>query len=66
VTQCTKQEICSKYWLQQFEYYDGKNPVSIGKEIDAISGATVSVMAITNDIILQMQVLKELINIQES
>lgn len=59
-------EICSKHWLQQFELYDGESTVSVGDDIDAISGATVSVLAITNDIMMQIKTLKEWIRLNES
>jgi hypothetical protein len=44
------QEICSKAWLKQFKGYDGSKRLRYGKDIDAISGATVSGMALTEDI----------------
>lgn len=44
------QEITSKGWLKQFIGYDGHKDLSVGKNIDAISGATISVFGITEDI----------------
>lgn len=44
------QEITNKGWLKQFLGYDGKRSLTVGKSIDAISGATVSVYGIVNDI----------------
>ncbi len=44
------QEICSKAWLKQFKGYDGSKQLRYGKDIDAISGATISGRAITEDI----------------
>lgn len=44
------QEICSKAWLKQFKGYNGSKKLRYGKEIDAISGATISGRAITEDI----------------
>ncbi len=44
------QEITAKGWLKQFIGYDGKQPLYVGKDIDAISGATISVYAISSDI----------------
>jgi hypothetical protein len=44
------QEVTNKGWLKQFQGYDGSRQLNVGKNIDAISGATVSVQAITTDI----------------
>jgi Na+-translocating ferredoxin:NAD+ oxidoreductase RnfG subunit len=44
------QEITAKGWLKQFTGYDGFAPLQVDKDIDAISGATISVYAITADI----------------
>jgi len=44
------QEICSKAWLKQFKGYDGSKNLRYGKDIDAISGATISGIAITEDV----------------
>lgn len=44
------QEVTSKGWLKQFIGYDGSKPLYMNKDIDAISGATVSVMAISVDV----------------
>jgi hypothetical protein len=44
------EEICSKAWLKQFKGYDGSKNLRYGKDIDAISGATISGIAITEDI----------------
>lgn len=44
------QEICSKAWLRQFKGYDGSKNLRYGKDIDAISGATISGIALTQDI----------------
>lgn len=43
-------EITTKGWLKQFIGYRGKAALEVNKDIDAISGATVSVYAITKDI----------------
>lgn len=37
-------------WLKQFIGHDGKQSLQVNKNIDAISGATISVYAITNDV----------------
>jgi Na+-translocating ferredoxin:NAD+ oxidoreductase RnfG subunit len=44
------QEITIKGWLKQFSGYDGTKNLRVGKEIDAISGATISVYGIVEDI----------------
>jgi hypothetical protein len=44
------QEICSKAWLKQFRGFDGSKQLRYGKDIDAISGATISGIAITEDV----------------
>lgn len=41
--------ICQKKWLSQFNGYDGEE-LNLGKEIDAISGATFSAESIVQDI----------------
>jgi hypothetical protein len=52
------QEITVKGWLKQFEGYNGNSDLTIGKQIDGISGATVSVYGIINDIKDKTQVLQ--------
>lgn len=44
------QEVAVKRWLDQFAGYDSGKPLRVGKEIDAISGATISVYAIVADL----------------
>lgn len=43
-------EICSRGWLRQFVGYDGSEPLTVGKNVDAISGATISTNNISYDI----------------
>lgn len=43
-------EVCSRAWLKQFQGYNGENELKVGKDIDGISGATVSVYSLTFDI----------------
>ncbi|MDF1572767.1 MAG: FMN-binding protein [Bacteroidales bacterium] len=43
-------EICSRGWLRQFSGYNGSEKPEVGKTIDGISGATISVHAITSDV----------------
>ncbi|MFY9153760.1 MAG: FMN-binding protein [Prolixibacteraceae bacterium] len=54
------QEISVKGWLKQFQGYDGSQSLSVGKDIDAISGATVSVIGISNDIQEKTRLLKKI------
>lgn len=42
--------ITSRGWLRQFTGYNGSGKLDPGKNIDAISGATISVKAISSDI----------------
>jgi len=44
------QEITARGWLKQFSGYSVSKSLEVGKNIDAISGATVSVYAITLDV----------------
>ncbi len=44
------QEITAMSWLKQFKNYDGKSQLTVGDNVDAISGATISVDAIAADI----------------
>lgn len=55
------QEITSKGWLNQFTNYNGKTDLEVGKNIDAISGATISVYAITFDVQFKTEILKKYI-----
>jgi FMN-binding domain len=44
------QEVTVKGWLKQFTGYDGSKSLRVGKEIDSISGATVSVYSLVADV----------------
>lgn len=57
------QEVSAKGWLKQFVGFDGKKPLTVGKNIDAISGATISVYGITLDVEDKTALLKQLIRI---
>jgi len=50
-------EIAAKGWLKQFVGHDGSESLRVDKNIDAISGATISVYAITRDIELKTKLL---------
>jgi hypothetical protein len=56
------QEVTAKNWLKQFIGFDDKSSLRVGKNVDAISGATISVYAITNDIESKTLVMKKLID----
>ncbi len=43
-------EVSSKRWLRQFQGYTGNQSLDYGKNVDAISGATISGNSITSDI----------------
>jgi len=51
-------EITAKGWLKQFAGFSGNDTLEVNKNIDAISGATISVYAITNDVQLKTKLLK--------
>jgi hypothetical protein len=50
-------EITVKGWLKQFYGYDRTKNLRVGKEVDSISGATISVYGIVNDIRLKTMLL---------
>ena len=54
------QEVTSAGWLRQFIGYNGSKNLNVGKEVDAISGATISVNGITADIINKIGILKKI------
>jgi Na+-translocating ferredoxin:NAD+ oxidoreductase RnfG subunit len=53
-------EITSRGWLKQFVGHDGSNSLRVNKNIDAISGATISVHAITADVEMKTEILQRL------
>jgi hypothetical protein len=53
------QEVTAKGWLKQFVGYDGKSELLVGKQIDAVSGATISVNAIAFDVEYRTGLLRE-------
>ncbi len=56
------QEVSSPGWLRQFIGYAGKKSLTVGNEIDAISGATISADAITTDLQLRTRGIINVIN----
>lgn len=55
------QEVTARSWLKQFNGFEGTRSLTVGKDIDAISGATISVYAITADIEYQTKQLRQLL-----
>ena len=53
-------EITAKGWLKQFVGFSGKDTLLVNKDIDGISGATISVFAITEDIQRKTETLKSI------
>jgi hypothetical protein len=53
-------EIAARGWLQQFRGYAGKKPLEVGKNIDAVSGATVSTQALAEDVAWKTKILQEI------
>ena len=52
-------EIVARGWLKQFSGYSAEQKLEVGKNVDTISGATISVFAITNDVKLKTQLLSK-------
>lgn len=55
------QEVTARSWLKQFIGYKGDTELNAGKNVDAISGATISVDAINLDIEYRTGLLKQAI-----
>lgn len=55
-------EITARGWLKQFLGFGGRDSLEVGKDIDTISGATISVYAITSDVQYKTEKLKKLID----
>lgn len=53
-------EITSKHWLRQFQGYAGEQELEYDKDIDAISGATISAISILVDIENTVHKIKEI------
>lgn len=53
-------EICSKGWLKQFKGYQGED-IEIGKDVDSISGATLSSTSLVEDMQRVYHLMDELI-----
>lgn len=55
-------EVTAKSWLKQFIGYHGETELNAGKNVDAISGATISVNAINFDIEYRTGLIRQMIN----
>lgn len=55
------QEVTATSWLKQFKNYDGNKELIVGKNVDAISGATISVDATSFDIEHKTKLLKRIL-----
>ena len=53
-------EITAKGWLKQFIGHDGSESLQVDINIDAVSGATISVYAITADVNMKTSLLKKI------
>lgn len=53
-------EVSAKGWLRQFEGFRGNEPLEVGKNVDAIAGATISVYGITEDVQAKTVLLKKI------
>jgi Na+-translocating ferredoxin:NAD+ oxidoreductase RnfG subunit len=53
-------EIASKRWLKQFDGKDGDSPIKIDDDIQGISGATISYIAITKGVKNITQIMNEI------
>lgn len=53
-------EITAKGWLKQFTGFSGNDTLEVNKNIDGISGATISVFAITDDVQQKTKLLKSI------
>jgi len=53
-------------WLKQFSGYDGERGLTPGKDVDAISGATISVYGISLDVQDKTRLLQQFLRIQSS
>jgi hypothetical protein len=54
-------EITSRGWLRQFTDYDGTDNLEVGKNIDAVAGATISVYGITHNVKSKSGLLRKLL-----
>ncbi|MFK5857424.1 MAG: FMN-binding protein [Bacteroidota bacterium] len=55
-------QIMSKGWLKQFVGFNGNQSLNYGKDIEAISGATISAKSLTEDIEMAQELIKNFVN----
>ncbi|MFO7978289.1 MAG: FMN-binding protein [Bacteroidales bacterium] len=55
-------EVTARGWLKQFVGHEGSRSLQIDKNIDSISGATISVHAITTDVEVKTTLLNQILN----
>jgi hypothetical protein len=55
--------ITAGWWLKQFKGYKGQDSLRLGKEIDAVSGASISANAIIKDIQKQTNALQQFLKL---
>ncbi len=56
-------EVTAKGWLKQFVGHTSESRLEVGKNIDSISGATISVNGITKDIVVKTKLLAAIIKV---
>lgn len=54
------QEITARSWLKQFIGFNGSTQLDVGKNVDAISGATISTHSMTSNVQQMLQQLKQI------
>lgn len=54
-------EITANGWLKQFVGFNGNKELAVEKDIDSVSGATISVNTITSDILHKTELLKNIL-----
>jgi hypothetical protein len=59
------QMVSAPSWLKQFRGYKPGQPLEVGMQVDAISGATISVNAITFDVRKNSSILKQVARMRE-
>jgi len=56
-------EVMSSGWLRQFRGYDGKEELQYGRDIEAISGATISAKALKDDVKYNLNQLQTILQV---
>jgi len=55
-------EICSPFWLRNFNGVNAEEPIALGVEIDAISGATISSEVLVEDLMNKVNLISSFVN----